>query len=90
MSRCTLTLAASLTDRTLTLEFDVGTREPATWNVWLIAQAEVTPVVSAALPVIEPPASVELDLPFFPALGTVGFLTTLTTPVPRGSSARCS
>jgi hypothetical protein len=78
---CILNLAASLTDRTLTLEFDVGTREPATWNVWLIAQAAVTPVVSAALPVIEPPASIELDLPFFPALGTVGFLTTLTTPV---------
>jgi hypothetical protein len=39
----------------------------------------VTPVVSAALPVIEPPVPVELDLPFFPALGTVGFLTTLTT-----------
>jgi hypothetical protein len=80
-AQCALALEARATDGTLTLEFDVGTREPATWNVWLIAQAEVTPVVSAALPVIEPPAEVELNLPFFPALGTVGFLTTLTTPV---------
>lgn len=84
---CTLRLEASATDGTLILDFTIGTQEPATWNVWLIAQAEVTPVVSAALPVIEPPASVELDLPFFPALGTVGFLTTLTTP---GQGIICS
>jgi hypothetical protein len=78
---CILHLEASFAEETLTLNFELGTQEPATWNVWLIAQAEVTPVVSAALPVIEPPASVELDLPFLPAVGTVGFLTTLTTPV---------
>ena len=76
---CTLTLTPRITEGTLTLDVDLGTQAPATWNVWLIAQAEVTPLVSAALPVIAPPASVELDVPFFPALGTVGVLTTLTT-----------
>jgi hypothetical protein len=78
---CTLNLEASSPDGSVNLAFEIGTHESATWNVWLIAQAEVTPLVSAALPVIEPPVPVELDLPFFPALGTVGFLTTLTTPV---------
>jgi hypothetical protein len=78
---CTLNLQATLIDRMLKLDFDVGTLEPANWNVWLTAQSAITPVVSAALPVIEPPTSIELNLPFFPALGTVGFLTTLTTPV---------
>ena len=74
-------LEARATDGTFSLKFVIGTHEPATWNVWLIAQAEVTLLVSAALPVIEPPTSVELDLPFTPELGTVAVLTTLTTPV---------
>jgi hypothetical protein len=77
---CTLNLTPSIIEGTLMLDVQLGTQAPATWNVWLIAQAEVTPLVSAALPVIAPPASVELDLPFFPALGTIGVLTTLTTP----------
>jgi hypothetical protein len=76
---CTLNLQVTFIDRMLKLDFDVGTLEPANWNVWLVAQTEVTPLVSAALPVIEPPVPVEVDLPFFPALGTVGLLTTLTT-----------
>jgi hypothetical protein len=77
---CTLILTPSLTEGTPTLDVQLGTQAPATWNVWLIAQAEVTPLVSATLPVIALPASVELDLPFVPALGTISVLTTLTTP----------
>ena len=77
---CTLNLVASFTDQTLSLDFDLGTREPATWNIWLVAQTEVTPLVSAALPVIEPPVPVEVDIPFFPALGTVGLVNDAHDP----------
>lgn len=76
---CTLRLEASGTDGTLSLNFEVGTREPATWNVWLIAQAEITEILSAWLAVNDPPAPVHVSIPFFPSLGTIGVLTTLTT-----------
>jgi hypothetical protein len=77
---CTLNLTASVTDGTLTLDFDVGTHEPATWNVWLIAQAEITEFLSATLPRVDPPIPVHVSIPFFPSLGTIGILTTFTTP----------
>jgi hypothetical protein len=77
---CTLTVEASSPDGTLNLAFEVGTREPATWNTWLTSQTEIARLFSVPLPVIEPPIPVSLTLPFFPALGTIGVLTTLTTP----------
>jgi len=77
---CTLNVEASSPDRTLNLVFEVGTREPATWNAWLTSQGEIARLLSVPLPVIEPPIPVSLTLPFFPALGTIGVLTTLTTP----------
>jgi hypothetical protein len=77
---CTLNLEASSPDGSLNLAFEVGTREPAIWNAWLASQAEIARLFLVRLPVIEPPISVPLTLPFFPALGTIGVLTTLTTP----------
>jgi hypothetical protein len=77
---CTLNLTASFIDGFLTLEFDLGTQEPATWNVWLTSQSEIINLVSAPLSMIDPPIPVHLTLPFFPSLGTIGILTTLTTP----------
>jgi hypothetical protein len=77
---CTLSVNASATAGTLTLEFEVATLEPATWNAWLTAQADIARLFSIRLPELDPPISVPLSLPFFPALGTIGVLTTLTTP----------
>jgi hypothetical protein len=77
---CTLSLATSLTDGTLSLAFTLGTQEPATWNIWLTAQNEVVRLLSVPLGVLDPPVSVPFTIPFVPALGTVGVLTTLTTP----------
>jgi hypothetical protein len=77
---CTLNLEASSPDGSLRLAFEVGTGEPATWNAWLTSQAEIARLFSVSLPVIEPPIAVSLTLPFFPTLGTIGGLTTLTTP----------
>ena len=77
---CTLNLEASSPDGSLSLAFEVGTREPAAWNAWLTSQDEIARLFSVLLPVIEPPIPVSLTLPFFPTLGTIGVLTTLTTP----------
>jgi predicted outer membrane repeat protein len=79
-SACTLTLAASVNDGTLALAFTLGTQEPATWNVWLTAQNEIVRLLSIPLSVIDPPVPVPFTIPFVPPLGTVGVLTTLTTP----------
>ena len=78
--RCTLTLAASFADGLLSLDFNLGTLEPMTWNVWLTSQSETINLVLASLPVIDPPIPFDLTLPFFPSVGTIGILTTLTTP----------
>jgi hypothetical protein len=77
---CTLNVEASSPDGSLNLAFEVGTREPATWNAWLTSQDEIARLFSVPLPVIEPPIPVSLTLPFFSNLGTIGVLATLTTP----------
>jgi hypothetical protein len=77
---CTLSLRANATDGTLSLEFALGTQEPATWNVWLTAQTEIARLLSIPLSVLDPPVHVPFTIPFIPPLGTVGVLTTLVTP----------
>jgi hypothetical protein len=79
-SLCTLDLTPSLTEGMLTLDVQLGTQEPATWNIWLTAQNEITRLLSLPLGVLDPPVSVPFTIPFVPSLGTVGVLTTLTTP----------
>jgi hypothetical protein len=79
-SLCTLDLTPSLTEGMLTLDVQLGTQEPATWNIWLTAQNEIVRLLSVPLGVLDPPVSVPFTIPFVPSLGTVGVLTTLTTP----------
>ena len=76
---CNLGLNLNYIDGTLNLNFDVGTEEPVNWNAWLNSQSDVFPLLSAQLPAIDPPISFPLSLPFFPQIGTIGVLTTLTT-----------
>lgn len=64
----------------LTLDFEVGTIEPATWNVWIAWQTTTTQIRSTGIPVIDPPSPVSINLAAFPPLGNVGVLTSLTTP----------
>jgi hypothetical protein len=77
---CTLRLEASATDGTLSLAFTIGTQEPATWNVWLTVQSDIIRLLSAPLPTIDPLIQIPITIPFFPPLGNIGVLTTLTTP----------
>lgn len=76
----TLKLTLSSTDDSLNLDFEVGTEVPANWNAWLTFQDVIGHLLFVELPVISSPMSFSLSLPFFPPLGTVGVLTTLTTP----------
>ena len=77
---CILDLALSFTDGTLTLDFELGTAEPATWGVWwFIPSAGIIPLWSIPLPAIDMP--VAFPIPGFPSIGTVGVLTALSPPL---------
>ncbi len=79
---CTLNLSLGYADGTLTMDFELGTREPATWNVWLVMPGTGTGVFrlwSFPIPFpITPPTTFPISFPL-PDLGTIGFLTALST-----------
>ena len=77
---CTLDLSLAYADNTLTMDFNLGTLEPANWNVWLTYQDDIDRILFVEFPVIDPPIPFHFSLPFFPEMGTVGVLTTLTAP----------
>ena len=84
---CTLDLALAYAGGTLTLNFDLGLTAPASWNLWLVLGNAIVPLwTGLGLPAIQPP--LQFPLPFgFPQVGTIGMLTTLTTP---GDGIICS
>ena len=77
---CTLDMALDFADGTLTMNFDVGTAEPALWVTWLfILGFPAFPIWSEPLEAIDPPEHFEVSIPEFPSLGKVWFLTVLAT-----------
>ena len=78
-------LQASYEGDTLTLDFQLSTAEPTTWNAWMSVQTFTFPLWSIALPPIE--LSTPISIPGFPQLGSIGVLTTLTT---AGEGIVCS
>ena len=83
----TLALDASYGAGILSLNFTIGTPEPAIWANFLIsthAGIQVIPLWSVPLSVIDPP--IQLPIAFsLPGMGWIGFLTTLYTA--EGSQA---
>ncbi len=79
---CFLDLELSYTDSTLTMDFELGTKEPALWNVWLVMPGTGAGVFRLwAYPIpfpINPPTTFPLSFPL-PDLGNIGFLTALIT-----------
>ena len=76
---CTLSMGLGYEGGTLALDFEVGTLNPALWTVWLVVPSiGVIPLWSVPLPVIPDPVDIPISFSF-PSLGTVGFLTTLST-----------
>ncbi|MCA9938547.1 MAG: hypothetical protein KC418_07895 [Anaerolineales bacterium] len=77
---CTLEMSASYDAGTLALSFNLGSlKENTQWNTWIAYQGYLFPLFSRALPLIYPPIPVNLSLPRFPHLRTIGILTTLAT-----------
>jgi hypothetical protein len=64
--------------RSLTLDFTIGTPDPAEWHVAILAFGQVITFWRVALPAIDPAVSFPVPLPGFPGIGTIGFLSTLT------------
>jgi len=70
----------SSTGGTLDFDFTLRSATPATWNVWLSLMNSTFRLWSVGPLTIDPQVSVPITVPGFPALGTIGFLSTLTTP----------
>lgn len=75
---CALNLGLSYTTKALTINFLVGTDQPADWNVWLIIGPNAILLWSVPLPAI-PATPLSVPIPGFPSIGTIGVLTTLST-----------
>jgi hypothetical protein len=79
-SGCTANLDLAYAGGTFTMNFEIGTATPKTWNVWLVYGANsFVRLLSAPLPAIAPSVSFPLSFPL-PSMGTIGVLTTLATP----------
>jgi len=78
---CTLTdsLSYDSTTNTLSMDFTVGNKYAATWNAWLTYQNTMTELFSVKQPVTVPPVPIPKTTTVSPE-GTVGVLSTLTTP----------
>lgn len=78
---CTLKDAASYnaTSKTLTMNFTVGNNVATTWNAWLTDQNTITNLFSLSQPITVPPVPITKTTILSPE-GTVGVLSTLTTP----------
>jgi hypothetical protein len=64
---------------TLTLDFAVSTPVSVTWSFRLLALGQAFQLWSIPIPAIPPPGvNFPLPIPGFPALGTIGFVSTFT------------
>ena len=79
-SNCSLALDLSHVEDTFTMDFLVGTSVLATWNVWMSILNTTFPLGSMLVPIVDPPVSTSFSFPGVPSMGTIGVLTTLTTP----------
>lgn len=79
---CTLKDAATYnaTTSTLTMNFTVGNTSAETWNAWLTYQNTMINLFSAAQPITNPPKVIVKTKTALSKEGTVGVLSTLTTP----------
>lgn len=69
-----------MSGNTLNIDFTLRTATPATWNLWISAMSTTARLWSVGPLTVDPRVSIPLTAPGFPALGTIGFLSTLTTP----------
>jgi len=75
----TLNLDLTYDNTGLTMNFEIGTKQPAFWNVLISSHKKTKSLLSIPIPVVDPPISFPIILPRFQSLGNIGVLTTLTT-----------
>jgi hypothetical protein len=78
-TKCVLKDALSYASGTLTMNFTLGTPTAATWNIWLTYGNTLENVYSQPQAITEPQVTITKTQPLA-ASGTVGVLSTLTTP----------
>ena len=79
---CTLNISLNIErDRTLTIDFNIGTARPAEINLYLSSYNSTFTLLEApvALPIINPARPTSTSLPAFPDFGIIGILSTITT-----------
>jgi hypothetical protein len=79
LESCVLLDTLSYSSGTLTLDFTVGTPTTATWDTWTEIEGKVQQLFSTSLPAAEEP-STEIKSLDVGKSGTIGVLSTLTTP----------
>ena len=75
---CILDLELSYATGTLTLDFELGTLDPALWDVWLISIFGLNSLWSSPIPPVDSIAPFPVAFPF-PSIGNIAIVTTLTT-----------
>ncbi len=83
---CTDDVAVSYGGGTLSMNFTVGSTSAGTWNVYLVYNNTLLPIISYPLPAIDPPIAIPIAFPF-PSIGGIGVLTTIALP---GDGILCS
>jgi hypothetical protein len=73
------TFDVSYASGTLNFGLTLRTVTPAIWNLWVSVQTTTTKIKQLPLQPIDPPQRVAVAVPLA-AMGTIGFLSTLTTP----------
>jgi hypothetical protein len=88
---CTLkdSLSYDASTSTLTMNFTVENSHPVTWNAWLSYQSTITNVVSASQPATTTPVVIKKTASLGKE-GTVGVLSTFTTPTTPTKGIICS
>jgi hypothetical protein len=72
-------LGLSYASGTLNINATLRTVTPATWNLFFVMQNLAMALISTPTGVIDPARQFSIPVPGFPHVGTIGFLSTLTT-----------
>ena len=80
MAKSGCNVVADFSAGTLNLAFDVATDNATTWTVGAFVGDSFVPWWSVPVLVATPVISVPLDVPAFPNLGTIAFVSTLSDP----------
>ena len=76
---CTITQTATRTGTALNLTYTIQTNAATTWNLFLIVGSAAAPVATVPIPAIPTATTFSIPIPNFPALGSIGLLTTITS-----------